>query len=165
MSFVDLLINSMYYIENQKKMNILCVCFANTCRSPMIKTILEKKLADKNISAHVDSAGIYGSSFNPVSHNAAIALKEMGLSIDSHSSRHIRRKEILNFDYFLVVDNETKIELIKKGISPKIIFILNEKNNGIPDPIGHNLKLYRECAQIIEESLEDFITKNLFIFE
>lgn len=145
-------------------MNILCVCFANTCRSPMIKTILEKKLADKNISAHVDSAGIYGSSFNPVTRNAAIALKEMGLFMDSHSSRHIKRKNIFSFNYFLVVDNETKFDLIKKGISPKIIFILNEKYGGIPDPIGSDLGVYRECAQIIEKSLEDFITKNLFIF-
>lgn len=143
--------------------SILCVCAANTCRSPMIKIILENKLADKNISAHVDSAGIYGSSFNPVSPNAVIALKEMGLSIDSHSSRHIRRKKILDFDYFLVVDIGIKIELTQKGISPEKVFILNEKDGGIFDPIGGSLRWYRECAQTIEKSLEDFITKNLLI--
>lgn len=143
--------------------SILCVCFANTCRSPMIKIILEKKLADMNISAHIDSAGIYGSNFKPVSHNAVTALKEMGLDIDGHSSCHISRKEISNFNYFLVVDNETKMELVKKGISPKIIFILNEGNNGIPDPVGGDLKEYRECAHIIEEALDAFIAKNLFI--
>lgn len=139
--------------------NILCACFANTCRSPMIKTILEKKLSDKKISAKVDSAGIYGNSFNPVSHNTTIVLEEMGLSIDSHTSRHIRRKNLLNFDYFLVVDKETKIHFIEKGISPIKIFILNEDDGGIPDPIGGNLETYRRCAKIIEKAVENFITK------
>jgi protein-tyrosine phosphatase len=151
-------------IIRKKEVNlkqILCVCFGNSCRSPMMKTLLIKKLSDKGIEVIVDSAGVAEKAPTPASENAKAAMKYIGLSVEDHVSKHVREVDLSSFDHILVVDQKTKDAIIEKGAPADKITILNEEKGGVPNPYGEDENVYHECASCIDMYLDDFIKEKL----
>ncbi len=124
-----------------------------------MKAILTKKLSDKGIGATIDSAGIAEKIPTPASDNAKTAMQEMGLSVDEHTSKHVREVDLSSFDTILVVDQKTKDAVIEQGTPVEKIIILNEENGGVPNPYGGDVDVYRKCAESIDGLLEGFVEK------
>ena len=135
----------------------LCVCFGNSCRSPMMKTLLTKKLTEKGIEATVDSAGIAEKDPTPASDNARAVMKEHNLSLEGHTSKHVREVDLQSFDKILVVDQKTKEAVIAQGADADKVVILNEANDGVPNPYGGDIDVYRNCATSIDQLLDEFV--------
>ncbi len=123
----------------------------------MMKAVLTKKLHDNDIESTVDSAGIAEKDPTPASDNAKTVMEEMGLSLESHISKHVREVDLPSFDIILVVDQKTKDALIEQGVPVEKITILNEEYGGVPNPYGGDMLVYRECAQSIADLLEDVL--------
>jgi protein-tyrosine-phosphatase len=71
---------------------ILIVCTANICRSPMAAALLQHFLGGQNEplkSLPVVSAGIAARQGDPISDNAVVAMKRVGLDVSHHASQPV----------------------------------------------------------------------------
>lgn len=138
-------------------MHITFICTGNTCRSPMAEGIAEKILAEKysNCDITVSSAGVSASNGTPPSENAVIVCKEFGIDISGYKSKSLSHETISITDIFTVM-TKSHAEILKLyGIPEEKITILG---NGIPDPFGGNIEIYRNCRNVIIGAVEDLLT-------
>ena len=72
--------------------NIVVVCTANICRSPMAEGLLAHALAGQPEplqSLNVISAGVSARRGDPVSENSVVALRKTGIDISAHRSQPV----------------------------------------------------------------------------
>lgn len=136
---------------------ILFVCSGNTCRSPMAKGILEKKLENKNVT--VFSAGTIAQPGILPSDFALITAQKYGADISHHLSSPLTKELIIDADLILVMSTKHKdrvIELVPKAKSKT--FLLKEYASGLPeeieDPVGQPLEVFEKVASEVNENLE-----------
>ena len=135
-------------------MNILFVCTGNTCRSPMAEGYLESKnLPDLKIESRgLSSDGV------PVSENSQNVVEEAGIDISFHKSRALNMYDLSWADKIIYMSPSHKTVLSLYAAEEKL-FMLGE---GIPDPFGGDLDLYRKCRDEIFTELDNLIKKGFF---
>lgn len=67
---------------------ILVLCTANQCRSPMMQVLLAEQLRARAVASHVGSAGFLAGGL-PAAAHARTVVSERGLSLDGHTSRTV----------------------------------------------------------------------------
>ncbi|GEM_PF-1294417 len=141
--------------KNNNKM-ILLVCSGNTCRSPMAKVILEQMLKADGLENQfkIDSAAcdVPGLSVHP---NARQAIKEM-YGIDALADHKPKKKTKAmedKADLIIVMEHS-----MKDGLPERKTIAFE-----IPDPIGSDVKGYKECAEAIKQSFTDiYVWKQIY---
>jgi protein-tyrosine-phosphatase len=68
--------------------DLLVLCTANQCRSPMAEVLLRRHLEQAGIDATVSSAGIYQGGI-PATHHGVDAMAARGLDLSAHQSRQM----------------------------------------------------------------------------
>jgi len=66
--------------------DVLCVCTANVCRSPMLEVMLDAALRARGVTAHVRSAGVWEDG-HPASAHSVSEAAARGLALGSHRSQ------------------------------------------------------------------------------
>lgn len=142
-------------------MNILFVCTANTCRSPMAAAIMEKIAIENDLDVLIESAGIFANVGGKASENAVKALDEMGIDLTFHETKPITEELIQKSDIILTMTRAHK-ELLKSLAKDKV-FTLKEYASGedtdIMDPYGGDIEEYKETARQIYDALVDVAEK------
>lgn len=123
-------------------MNILFVCTGNTCRSPMAEGYLRSKGIDGVI---VSSRGL-ASDGSPVSQNSKTAMAEAGIDIGSHISKQLTQNDVKQADKIICLSPSHKAVLLSAGVPESKLFVLG---NGISDPFGGDISVYRRCRDEI----------------
>jgi protein-tyrosine phosphatase len=68
--------------------DVLLLCTANQCRSPMAEVLLRRHLAAAGVEATVSSAGLYEGGRPATAHGVA-AMADRGLDLSAHRSRQV----------------------------------------------------------------------------
>ena len=124
-------------------MNILFVCTGNTCRSPMAQGYLNHKY--KNHKAR--SCGLCADG-SAVSENSKQVMAEIGVDISSHLSRPLT-KELCDWaDKIICMSHSHKQMLESIGIKAEVL------GNGISDPFGCPIEIYRQCRDQITAEID-----------
>ncbi len=138
-------------------MKILCVCYGNTCRSPMLAALLKRELESRGISTEVESAGVEPlADFEklPASPKAVEAMAEMGLDISNHMNRHVSQLELASYDIIYVVDEKytpyLNLNLNSLGENVRVL-------EGIPNPYLKGLSRYRDCAELFAQLVRQLV--------
>jgi protein-tyrosine phosphatase len=85
--------------------DILVLCTANTCRSPMAEALLARRLAGHGAAASVRSAGMLGDGEQPPP-EAAWAMAAHGIDTGSHRSRQVSAIDLVHADLVLAMARE-----------------------------------------------------------
>ncbi len=138
---------------------ILCVCYGNTCRSPMLQVLLARELKNRGVEVVVESAGLIAKVGFPANEKAIICMKERGLDITNHKSRGVSDLDLPTYDnvfciFSVITDINVKNALIYLGIlTDKIEFI------AAGDPYGEDIETYRACAETLEREAAMIVNK------
>lgn len=136
-------------------MNILFVCTGNTCRSPMAEGYLRSKEID---GVTVLSRGL-ASDGSPVSLNSKTAMAEVGIDISGHISRQITDRDIKNADKIICLSPSHRAVLLSAGVPQEKLYILG---NGISDPFGGDITVYRRCRDEIFAAIDELQKDGFF---
>jgi protein-tyrosine phosphatase len=85
--------------------DILVLCTANTCRSPMAQALLARRLGGRGVAASVRSAGILGDGAQPPP-EAVLAMADHGLDTESHRSHQVAAIDLASADLVLAMARE-----------------------------------------------------------
>jgi len=125
---------------NRKK--ILCVCFGNTCRSPMFRALLIQELRGKEVE--VESAGLADRFGVPASQHAVECMRERGLDITDHRSQRASDLDLTAYDHIYCVEEVLAHQLTALGAPREKVEVVE-----ITNPYGKDLETYRACAEVI----------------
>lgn len=126
-------------------MIITFICTGNTCRSPMAEGFFKKMHPEYEVY----SAGLNTVFGMDVSENSVIAAKDYDVDISGHISRPLSKELLMATDLFVCLSHSHAIQLIPV-VGKGRVYVLG---NGISDPYGGNLDIYRNCAKEIYEGL------------
>ena len=146
----------------EAKKYILCVCTGNICRSPMAEELLRDRLGADSRWA-VKSAGVAAPPDQPASPEAIQALAEWKLDLRKHRSQQIKRR---------MVDEATLVLVMTPAHGQAVVAQFPEARGkvrlltsfgtarhpeGIPDPIGLSLDVYRHTRDKIASAVADVV--------
>ncbi len=144
--------------------NILVVCTANVCRSPMGETILQKMIRDAGLEKlfQVKSAGIYAMDGQKSSDLTVEVCRENGLDLAHHRSKSITPQDIQSNNIILCMTPDHKEDLIYffPAENEKISTLREYGREKIPaklaidDPIGMSKNFYRRIFREIETEMK-----------
>lgn len=124
-------------------MNILFVCTGNTCRSPMAEGYLNHKFKQHTAK----SCGLYAD-MSLVSQNSKTVMEEIGIDISSHLSTPLTQQLIDWADKIICMSPSHKSMLESVGIKAEVL------GDGICDPFGSSVDVYRNCRDQIAEEID-----------
>ena len=136
-------------------MNILFVCTGNTCRSPMAEGYLRSKGID---GVTVSSRGLAADG-SPVSVNSKTVMDEVGIDIGGHISKQLTDRDINGADKIICLSPSHKAVLLSAGVPENKLFVLG---NGISDPFGGDISVYRRCRDEIFAAVDALLKDGFF---
>lgn len=132
-------------------MNVLCVCTGNTCRSPMLMTLLRGMIAQRGITdVQIDSAGTGAGDGEPATPQAVTTMAGFGLDLRAHRSRHLDHIDLHKVDRVLCMTSSHAAYIRSQGVPANRIEVVNAEQGGVPDPFGGTLADYELCARALE---------------
>jgi arsenate reductase len=134
------------------KKRVLILCTGNSARSQMAEGLLRHDAGDR---FEVESAGTRPGHVRP---EAIAVMKELGIDISGHRSKHVQEFERESFDYVLTVcDNSRESCPVFPGH-------VNRFHKGFEDPAAlkgteeERLSLFRRVRDEIRDYLKVFLT-------
>jgi protein-tyrosine-phosphatase len=140
--------------------NILFVCTANQCRSPMAEVLFKQKLYEqKNPDGWtVESAAAWGRAGEPATENARHVAAENELDLSAHRSQRVEDLDLSSFDLILVMQagHQEGLRAEFPDLAERI-HLLSEMSGppyDVRDPAGDDIERYRRTWTEIEGLIE-----------
>lgn len=119
-------------------MKILFVCLGNICRSPLAEGIAREYIKNHNLNIKVDSCGTSSWHIGESPDRRSIDIaKKYGIDISKQKGRQISVYGDADWDYYIVMDENNKRDLINMGFKKEKIKKIGEfgaNNIDVPDP-------------------------------
>ena len=142
--------------------NILFVCTANRCRSPMAERLFLKKLSQYEPGVdhwRVTSAGTWAEDGISPDEKLISVMDEFGIDIRDHQSRMVSRSIIEAQDLILVMEKgHLEALAFEFPVKANCVFLLSKmigKEHDIEDPFTQPRKVYRRVALAIDGILTE----------
>ncbi|MDQ8180099.1 low molecular weight protein arginine phosphatase [Pelagicoccus sp. SDUM812005] len=145
---------------------IVFVCTANTCRSPMAAALFRHALdaQDNPLSSlKVSSAGVSAFPGQAASENSVDALKKVGIDLKNHKSQGLSQELVDNtLAFFCMTDSHLAMLNYQIDPPPPNAFLMRQFigdgiDDQIPDPFGGNLRQYEACRDSMVEAIPSLI--------
>lgn len=150
--------------------NVVIICSANMCRSPMAAGYLQKRAAELNLDMlDVQGAALYYDGGMMATEGARQTAMKNGFSLDSHRSRYLDDAMYAWADEILVMTKSHRKDLLMRfpESAENKVFLLgafdpevSEKTGAeaeIRDPYGSAFSTYETVFEQIKRSLEGWL--------
>src|SRR6188508_370374 len=143
---------------------VLFVCTGNVCRSPMAEGLFKNAVRGRG-PYRVFSAGVGAVDGQLASDHAVRALREIGIDINGHRSRHLTADLVAQADYIFGMTHShvDAIMLLYPQAAEKTFLLrefdetLDAYENDISDPIGGSYEIYCNCRDQIEQGIASML--------
>ncbi len=145
---------------------IVFVCTANTCRSPMAAALFRHALDAQEAplsSLKVSSAGVSAFPGQLASENSVEALKKVGIDLKDHKSQGLSQDLVDNaLAFFCMTDSHLAMLNYQIDPPPPNAFLMRQFigdgiDDQIPDPFGGNLRQYEACRDSMVEAIPSLL--------
>lgn len=145
---------------------IVFVCTANTCRSPMAAALFRHALdaqSEPLRSLVVSSAGVSAYSGQPANPNAVAALKKVRIDLSKHVSRPISQDLVERaLVFFCMTDSHLAALSYQIDPPPENAFLMREfipddQERQIPDPFGLDISHYEASRDSMVEAIPSLV--------
>jgi protein-tyrosine phosphatase len=156
-------------IERLTPCRVVFVCTGNTCRSPLAEALCKKMLAERLQCPPTDlarqgfevvSAGLAAPRGSEAAAEAVEVARELGADLSGHQSQPLTADLLTQADYLVTMTRSHLRALAEHaaavGLRPRL---LSREGHDLPDPIGGDQAVYRECAQQILHQLADLVSE------
>lgn len=129
--------------------NVLVVCTANICRSPLAEVVLREALP--NLA--VESAGVAALVGEPADPNARAVALEHGLDVSSHIARQLDAQLIVNNELVLAMEAQQISWIVQQFPHARgRVFLLGHwsDESEVPDPYRLSIETFRDVYGLIE---------------
>ena len=144
--------------------NILFVCTANVCRSPMAEAIFNALAEERGLAWRAESAGVAALVDEDITPNARAALDEMGIYTGEHRARQVEEAMLGEADLVLAMGPQHVATLRRRfGDLSERVYALPEyalgapPEEGIPDPYGQTMTAFRASVRQLLEYTEALV--------
>lgn len=145
---------------------VLFVCRANVCRSPMAEAIFNAVAEDRRIAYRAASAGVAALVDEDMAPNARVALEEVGIYAGEHRGRQVSEAMLGEADLVLAM-SARQVETLRRrfGLPPGEVYTLPEyalgtsSEEGIPDPYGHTMTAFRASVRQLLDCVEGLVER------
>ena len=140
--------------------NVLFVCTANICRSPMAQAIFDALAEDGGLPFRAESAGTAALKGRAIAPNAAAALEEAGIYPGPHRARQVDEAMIDEAELVLAMTPQHAATLRRMGGNPAggihalPAYAMGLTDQGISDPYGLTMAAYRSTLRQLYEHVE-----------
>src|SRR5918993_5416838 len=149
--------------ENQTR-QILFVCTASICRSPMAEAIFNALAEERGLAWRAESAGVAALVDEDITPNARAALDEVGIYTGEHRARQVGQEMLGEADLVLAMGPRHVATLRRRfgGLSERV-YALPEyaldapSEEGIPDPYGQTMTAFRASVRQLLEYTEGLV--------
>ena len=143
---------------------ILFVCTANVCRSPMAEAIFNALAEERGLAWRAESAGVAALVDEDITPNARSALDEVGIYANEHRARQVGEEMLEEADLVLGMGPRHVATLRRRfgGLSERV-YTLPEyalgapPEEGIPDPYGQTMTAFRASVRQLLEYTEGLV--------
>ena len=149
-----------------RKKQVLFVCTANICRSPMAEAIFNALASDLGVPYGAESAGVAALMGQPIDTNARAVLEEAGVYADEHRARQVDEAMLEEADLVLAMtpDHAAALRRSAAGSPEKIHTLLGYAHDsldseGISDPYGQSMASYRASMRQIFECVDLLVAR------
>ena len=152
-----------------KKVNVLFVCLGNICRSPAAEGIFKKMVADEGLENEilVDSAGTSGWHEGELPDDRMrMHGQRRGYDFSSRSRKFVE-KDLLIFDYIIVMDDDNYRNVKKLAKSKEDVakihlmtdFSDKYSHSHVPDPYYGGSSGFELVMDLLEDACENLLNR------
>jgi protein-tyrosine phosphatase len=149
--------------ENHMR-QILFVCTANVCRSPMAEAIFNALAEERGLAWRAESAGVAALVDEDITPNARAALDEVGIYANEHRARQVNEAMLEEADLVLAMGPQHVATLRGRfGDLSERVYALPQyalgapPEEGIPDPYGQTMTAFRASVRQLLEYTEALV--------
>ncbi len=145
---------------------ILFVCTANICRSPVAEALLRDRLEKKGRADWtVSSVGTWAQRQRGASHNSILVIQQYGLDINNHIARMVTAQHLQDADLVLCMETghaeALRFEFPENAYKVYLLSEMVGKEYSVDDPYGGSYAAYQrmaaELADLIDRGLDQII--------
>lgn len=142
--------------------NILTVCTANICRSPIAEYLLRYRLEQTgNWQVRVSSAGVSALVSQPAEAATVALMMSRSIDLSSHRANQLTRQQLRQADLVLVMEKYQRQRVLELDPTArgKTFLLGHWSNSEIADPYQRGGKAHDQALQSIKNGLEQWLEK------
>jgi protein-tyrosine phosphatase len=142
--------------------NILTVCTANICRSPMAEYLLRYRLEQTgNWQGRVCSAGVSALVCQPAEADTVEMMLSRSIDLSPHRATQLTRQQLRQADLVLVMEEYHRQRVLELDSTArgKTFLLGHWSNTEIADPYQRDGEAHAQALQSIENGLEQWLEK------
>jgi len=128
------------------------------------RQVLESQGREKEIE--ISSAGLAAWAGTPASKEAVAVMQEMGLDLSKHRAKLLTPEMVKQADLILTMTRTHQVQVRKmvpeaaKKTFPLAAYAKSkDEDEDIIDPLGYSINVYRKCAAVLKDLIEQALKK------